>query len=161
MNKICACLLVIILALLIFQALCMFVPPIAVIHEQGASLSPNETFSAYIAMQANQFALLQIYLSTFGIAVAAVGILLAVAAIWGYKELKEIALAQAKNVIDKLVPDLVKYQVKNMKIEDQERTIAGSNIGMQHAKNVNEFFSDRVKVIEDDPMKKSSTGEEG
>src|ERR1700722_18672745 len=65
-----------------------------------ASSSDSHFASSYLAMQANQFALLQVYLSAFGIVLSALGIMLAAAAIWGYNELRAMVIKIAVNKIN-------------------------------------------------------------
>lgn len=149
MNKLIICLLGSILFFLVLIFCRMTVPLIA---PSVAEPSDQSFLSFHLAMQANQFAMLQVYLSAFGIFLTGLGIVLAAAAIWGYKELREIALKIAENKINAIVPDLVKKEIKKLTPKEQDRV--NLEVAMEKSQNNNssEIFKNFVTSMNKDPL---------
>jgi hypothetical protein len=149
MRKLNVWLLILILCFLALIYFRMYVTPIAA---SSIGDTDKDLFGSYLTMQANQFALLQVYLSAFGIILTGLGIVLAAAAIWGYKELKKIALKIAVNKIQEIVPALVKIEIGKLVPEEQAR--ASFEVAMEKfpVSNSNEVLTDCVLAMNKDPM---------
>jgi hypothetical protein len=138
---------IILVLILVFVVWGNFRATVPAIAAESVGLDPKEFFSTHLSMQANQFALLQIYLSVLTIVLTVLGIVLAVAAIWGYKEIKDIAIKIAEKKIQEIVPSIVKSEIRQLGEEERDRTIFGTN--MEKSDNITDkVFHNGIEMID-------------
>ncbi len=148
-KRITTALLVVILLFTVLNCLRLFVPPVETVTSAVAS---GENYTHLLTMQANQFALLQVYIAAFGIVLTALGIVLAVAAVYGYTELRASALKTAEEKISKDLPTLVKEQFTLLAPEAQAQLIAKVIMDRSPDVSTENAFLEGVKVMTQDPM---------
>lgn len=107
-------------------------------------------FSAYLTMQANQFALLQVYLSALGILLTVLGFVLAMAAIWGYKDLTSTLQESARKMISETVPGLIKKEMSNASLE-QLAKLAMEQKMSKTSSSQGAALNDIISLVEKDP----------
>lgn len=101
---------VVVLLFLIFRLGIPFV------NETKAILTESDSIAFFLSAQANQFAMLQVLLAVFGIG-------LAVAAFWGYIEIKTRAEEKAEKTVKEEVPKLFIEMLNKHSKEELEKMI--------------------------------------
>lgn len=113
----------------------------------------NETDSigVFLSAQANQFALLQTYLSTFGIG-------LALAAFWGYIEITTRAEQKAEATVQGAVPKLFNELLDKFGREELNRLL-DERMKKSSQKNTDDVLQEGIERMFKDPMDVDKTYE--
>lgn len=108
-------------------------------------LDHTESIGVFLASQANQFALLQVGL-------AALGILIAIIALWGYSQISVSAQQSAQKKVDEVVPKLVMKTLEElgpeklgeMLMEVHNKHVLKNNSKEVYESSVQSMFKDPV-----------------
>lgn len=105
----------------------------------------TDSVAVFLSTQANQFAVLQVYISIFGIA-------LAIAAFWGYNEIKSGAEKRAEKAVQEAIPSLVKEVLAKIPQEELQKLLFESGMRIQTEQNIKEVLEDGKERMLKDPM---------
>ena len=103
----------------------------------------TESLNAFLAAQANQYAMLQTILVVFSIFIA-------ILAFWGYHELKTIVESRTQQTLKDNVPDLLyEYFDKEGGIEKLEQIYSQKKLNKATKKNEKEVFRNGLQTMLD------------
>ena len=131
------------LGILAFLAFRIGVP---FVNETASVLSQTDSIGVFLAAQANQFALLQVLLS-------AVGIGIAIAAVWGYNQIKSGAEKMALEKVNEVVPKLVKEALEKLGPEEMAHINFNLSMGRPPKGNLKDVLSESIELLGKDPFK--------
>ncbi len=143
---------IIILFICSFKYLELFVPSIATTVSDNSAVS-SDIYTNLLTMQSNQFSLLQVYMAAFGIVITILALILAVAALYGYTQLKDSVLKVAEDKINKELPDLVMKQFSALAPEEQAKLLIKTTMDKTPDNNFEKVFQQNIRPMELDPMK--------
>ncbi len=115
------------------------------VNSNESILSNTDSIGVYLAMQANQFACLQVLLSVVGIAIA-------FAAIWGYITIKEGAEQTAEKAVKDALPNLFQEMIDKYGPEQISKMVFQENMKKSQHKDMNEEFNESIEAMKKDPM---------
>lgn len=107
--------------------------------------SSTDSIGVFLMAQANQYALMQVMLSTLGIGLAVVGF-------WGYFAIKSSAESKAEVTVREEVPKLFEEVLKKYGREELQRMILETKMELAEAKNSSDVFQEGVERIFNDSL---------
>lgn len=114
------------------------------VNETGSILSQTDSIGIFLAAQASQYALLQVIL-------AALGLGMAIVALWGYFTIKEGAENMAERTVKEAVPKLFNEMLEKFGKETVQQWVFEKNMETPQQKKSNEVFIENVEEMFRDP----------
>jgi len=118
---------------------------IPILNSTESLMSNTDSIGVWFSAQANQFALIQLLLSIFGIGVAFV-------TIWGYMTIKESAANAAEKAVKEGVPKFFKEMFDKIGREELQRMLVEIKLESTQQKNSSHVFEEGIERLSKDPM---------
>ncbi len=115
------------------------------VNSKESIFSETESIGIFLSAQANQFAILQVIVSVFGIG-------LAVVAFWGYIEIMSRAEQKAEKTVQQEVPRLFNEMLDKFGKEELQRMLLDAKMTKPLQKNAEEIFQEGSGRMHKDPL---------
>ena len=140
MKKICniSCFLAVLNLLVLFLFWSRFSAP--VLAASSTFFPGSETHGAFLAAQANHYALLQLYMVLFSMALALV-------TFWGYTEIKKGAEVAASKAIGEVLPQLIQQRLEKLGPEQIARSLIHFKMENSSQKSSKDVFKDNIQQV--------------